>query len=110
MFKPFATVGLLLGLTAFVITLPVSANPIEDTCANSLTWLARPVPASFLKLVCGVYDEGNPFGIRIENAGESVSFEQRSNAEDYGEIIQESDLSEEMEQLLLFLVVLWSQS
>ena len=67
------------------------------------------VPPGFLETVCTVNENGGPLGTELESAGENVFFEQDTDSEPYREAVQTSGFPEETKQLLLLLLILWSQ-
>ena len=107
MVKPLAIVGLLIVAIVAAPFSPASTDPIEAACADTYLWLSGVVPLDFLEFTCTVYDTGSPVNSELGN--EDEFFEQSPDTQAYGETIQENGLPEETKQLLLFLLILWSQ-
>jgi len=110
MVNRFAIVGLLLVVLVALPFSSASTDSIEAACVDVQLWLAGVAPTGLLELVCTVSESGVPVEYEFGSGDEDVLFEQNPDTEEYELTFQELKLPEETkQQLLLLLLILWSQ-
>ena len=86
-----------------------STDSIVTACQDPALWLSDSIPDGLLELVCSVQENGTPVGMSIEADSGPTPQEEDSATEMCQEVFHCAGLPEEIEQQLLFLLILWGR-